>query len=151
MPRRESELSIALRKILATGLVGTQDEICAELKRQGFEATQSTVSRTLRKLGAVRAFETDGRIVYRISELSPPQVATAVTDLVLDVRSNGGIIVVRTTPGSASLVARHLDHGLPGEILGTLAGDDTIFVAPMSLENIQKTLQSIRDSFQKPE
>ena len=57
------------------------------------------------------------------------------------------MIVLHTTPGSASLVARHLDHAKPGGILGTLAGDDTIFVAPASLREVKATIRDIQKSF----
>jgi len=128
------------------GAPGTQEEICEELKKDGYHVTQSTVSRCLRKLGAVRAVESDGRIVYRISELSPPMVRASLNELVLDIVSNGSIVVIRTSPGSASLVARHLDHHRPGGILGTIAGDDTIFVAPASTRKVQHAIDEIKAS-----
>ncbi len=114
----------------------------------GYEATQSTVSRLLRKLGAVRAVESDGQIVYKLSEYSPPPSTSSLVELVLDIKSNGSIIVIRTSPGSASLVARHLDHHRPDGILGTLAGDDTIFVAPASVTKINSTVEAIGSSLQ---
>ncbi len=146
MARPESPLNGALKKILSSGAPGTQEEICLELKKDGHHVTQSTVSRCLRKLGAVRAVETDGRIVYKISELSAPLSHASLNELVQDIVSNGSIIVIRTAPGSASLVARHLDHYRPGGVLGTIAGDDTIFVAPGSLQKIRNTIDAIKDS-----
>ena len=57
------------------------------------------------------------------------------------------MIVIHTSPGSASLVARHLDINRPGGILGTIAGDDTIFVAPGKDISIKQTIAAIRESF----
>ena len=62
-------------------------------------------------------------------------------------QDNGAMIVINTTPGSASLVARHLDSRGGENILGTIAGDDTIFVAPKKLSEIRQTLKAIRESF----
>lgn len=139
----------ALRKLLEEGEATTQDELREALERQGFEITQSTVSRSLRKLSAIKATDESGRTVYRLPSgerplLSPTQ--TTIEDLVLEIQSNGALIVIHTTPGSASLVARHLDHARPGGILGTIAGDDTIFVAPGSLGEIEAALIAIRAS-----
>ncbi len=136
----------ALRKILESRAAGTQDELREQLGKLGFEVTQSTVSRTLRKLGAVKSTDERGRTVYRLPAevLQPPPAASAVAELVTDMVTNGSIIVLRTPPGTASLVARHLDHLRPGGILGTLAGDDTVFIAPGDLSAIPATMSAIR-------
>lgn len=146
MPRPEGQFTEALKEILKSGIHGTQEAICDELKTLGYKVTQSTVSRGLRKLGAVRATDTEGNTVYRLGEESSPLMAASLKDLIMDILSNGSTIVIRTTPGSASLVARHLDHSRPGGILGTIAGDDTIFVAPASMQKIPKTIQAIEES-----
>ena len=138
----------ALRNLLGEGTLSTQDELRAMLAKQGFDVTQSTVSRDLRRLGAVKAIDPEGRTVYRMGEESvSPVTAGSLKDLVSDIRGNGSIIVIHTTPGSASLIARHLDQQRPGGILGTIAGDDTIFVAPASASEIRSTIRSIENSF----
>lgn len=146
MPRPEGQFTEALKDILKSGVHGTQEAICEELKTLGYKVTQSTVSRGLRKLGAVRATDSDGNTVYRLGEESAPLIGASLKDLVIDILSNGSIIVIRTAPGSASLVARHLDHTRPAGILGTIAGDDTIFIAPFSVQKINKTIQAIEES-----
>jgi transcriptional regulator of arginine metabolism len=141
----------ALRGLLDEGTLSTQDELREKLEKLEFKVTQSTISRDLRKLGAVKAIDLDGRTVYRLGdELTAPVPGTAssLAALVVDIRTNGSIIVVQTTPGSASLIARHLDHHRPGGILGTLAGDDTIFVAPASLKKVNATIRDIQTSFE---
>lgn len=139
----------ALRRLLETGAASTQDELRERLEEEGFEVTQSTISRSLRKLGAVKAVDEEGRTVYRLSlgePPPPPTVQTSIGDHILEVANNGSIIVLRTQPGSASLVARHLDHYQPGGILGTIAGDDTIFVAPADVTRIDEAELAVRES-----
>lgn len=141
----------ALRGLLDEGSLSTQDELREKLEKQEFVVTQSTISRDLRKLGAVKAIDSDGRTVYRLGDegVAPvPASLSSLAALVVDIATNGSIIVVHTTPGSASLVARHLDNHRPGGILGTLAGEDTIFVAPASLKNVKATIREIQTSFE---
>ena len=141
----------ALRGLLSKGKLSTQDELREELAAMSFDVTQSTISRDLRRLGAIRAVDAEGRTVYRMPEDVPVPAAAAgsLRELIIEIQSNGSIIVLHTTPGSASLVARHLDHAKPGGILGTIAGDDTIFVAPGSTgsREINMTIRAIQSSF----
>ncbi len=143
----------ALRRLLAQEKLSTQDKLREELEALRFKVTQSTISRDLRRLGAVRAVDTDGRTVYRLPDEipSPPPQTAGLDALIQDIRHNGVMIVIHTTPGSASLVARHLDHHRPGGLLGTIAGDDTIFVAPSSVKNMPGAVRRILASFAAPE
>lgn len=139
----------SLKEILYEGSASTQDEIRGELVRRKYSVTQSTISRDLKRIGAIKAVDTEGRTVYRLSEDMmnspvPGAVASSMKDLVMDIASNGMMIVIHTSPGSASLVARHLDSQVSGEILGTLAGDDTIFVAPSDVRKTPATLVAIQ-------
>jgi transcriptional regulator of arginine metabolism len=140
----------ALRKLLQEGTLSTQEDLCVKLEKLEFSVTQSTVSRDLRKLGAVKMIDTDGRTVYRLPDdvgVSAPIAAPgSLREMIMEIQNNGSIIVIHTTPGSASLVARHLDLVRPGGILGTIAGDDTIFVAPASLPQIRTTIRKIEES-----
>lgn len=141
-----------LRRLLEQERASTQDELREELEAQKFKVTQSTISRDLRRIGAIRAIDIDGRTVYRLPEdvPLPPSAATGLNSLVEDIRHNGSMIVIHTSPGSASLIARHLDHHRPGNLLGTIAGDDTVFVAPTSLRNLSSTVRKIRESLLAP-
>lgn len=141
----------ALREILSQGSLSTQDDLRDRLKRMNFKVTQSTISRDLRKIGAIKAIESDGTTTYRLPDIESQPVAasTALGDLVTAIRSNESMVVINTTPGSASLVARHLDRVRPGDLLGTLAGDDTIFVAPASIRTIAATIRAIEDSLRE--
>jgi arginine repressor len=140
----------ALRELLDQGQLSTQDELREELESRRFAVTQSTISRDLRRLGAVKAVDPDGRTVYRLSaEHSVPVSGNSLRDLVQDIKNNGSIIVIHTIPGTASLIALHLDRHKPGGILGTIAGDDTIFVAPGTLKGMRSTIEAIEKSFEQ--
>jgi transcriptional regulator of arginine metabolism len=138
----------ALKEILAEGKAGTQEEIVLELERRGLEVTQSTVSRGLKRLGAIKTLNADGEAVYRLpGEIALPAVQASLGNLIAEIVHNGSMIIIRSSPGSASLLARHLDHHRPGGILGTIAGDDTIFVAPASSKGIETAVRRIREFF----
>jgi transcriptional regulator of arginine metabolism len=120
----------AVARILRDGPIATQEELLAALGRAGFRATQATLSRDLARLGARRVHRPEGGTVYELSDDGPGDGAGAVRGLVTSVAANGHLVVIRTRPGSAPAVARAIDLArLPG-VLGTIAGDDTIFVAP---------------------
>ena len=144
-----SERLSALRKILESGKNSTQEELRDMLEAKGHNVNQSTISRDLRKIGAIKGTDNKGRTVYRLSEISQESsfVAQSVGDLILNITHNDSMIVIQTSPGSASLVARHLDMNKPADILGTIAGDDTIFVAPSRDFSIKQTISAIRESF----
>jgi len=138
----------ALRNLLRDGELSTQEELREKLEKLGFNVNQSTVSRDLRKISAVKTQDAEGQTVYKLPQEFEPPASSAITDLVVDIRTNGSMIVIHTAVGSASLVARHLDRLPPGSLLGTIAGDDTIFVAPVSISpaDIRSAIASIRET-----
>ena len=113
--------------------LSTQTEVAEALREEGYEATQTTVSRDIAQLGLVKVRDEEGRLVYalpgaadldRLSEL-----AGALRRWALRLAASGNLVVVQAPPGHAQALARAIDGaGLP-DILGTVAGDDTIFVA----------------------
>jgi transcriptional regulator of arginine metabolism len=107
---------------------------------------QSKASRLLRKIGVIKVVNEQGQVVYSLSrEPTPPSMASTIKDLILDIVANENLVVIFTSPGSASMVARVLDYSqTKSEILGCIAGDDTIFVAPKSVKNLPKLLQEIK-------
>ncbi len=138
----------ALRRLLVKEDASTQDELREELEKLDFEVNQSTISRDLRKLGAIKMIDTSGRTVYRLAEEMAPVRAPSggMGTLIADIEHNGFMIVVHTSPGSASLVARQIDQ-LRSDIgvLGTIAGDDTVFVCPRNAKEINTTVRKIAE------
>lgn len=144
-------LTRAFKELLNQERLGSQSEIVDALKKQGFTAiNQSKISRMLSKFGAVRTRNTKMEMVYCLpNELSVPNTSSPLKNLVLDVDHNAMLIVIKTTPGAAQLIARLLDSiGKSEGILGTIAGDDTIFVTPTSDKPIDELLQNIQRLFE---
>ncbi len=127
-PSRERRQAVA--RLLRQGRIGTQEALLSALRREGFRATQATLSRDLARLGARRVRHPEGGAVYELAEDGADAGLGALRGLVLSVTTNGSMVVVRTRPGSAPAVARAVDLARPDGVLGTIAGDDTIFVAP---------------------
>ncbi|HHF3692796.1 TPA: transcriptional regulator ArgR [Haemophilus influenzae] len=144
-------LTRAFKELLNQERFGSQNEIVDALKKQGFTGiNQSKISRMLSKFGAVRTRNTKMEMVYCLpNELSVPNTSSPLKNLVLDVDLNAMLIVIKTTPGAAQLIARLLDSiGKSEGILGTIAGDDTIFVTPTSDKPIDELLQNIQRLFE---
>jgi len=113
--------------------VGSQEELVARLSLAGITATQATVSRDLLELGAVK-LKRGGSIRYVMPDQVEPGHAAKKLDRLLAewvdaIIPAGNLLVLKTPPGSANLVANALDAAGLEEVAGTLAGDDTIFVA----------------------
>jgi transcriptional regulator of arginine metabolism len=119
----------AVARILRTRRVSTQEDLLASLRREGFRSTQGTLSRDLARLGA-RRVSRPGGAYYEVGDTAPASAAAAVSGLVAALATNGSLVVIRTLPGSAPAVARAIDLARLDGVLGTLAGDDTVFVAP---------------------
>jgi transcriptional regulator of arginine metabolism len=119
----------AIRAILSDGAIANQGELLRRQRQRGFRASQATLSRDMAALGVRRAVGPGGPR-YLVDEGEGTLPLEPVRQLVSSLESNGALVVVRTQASTAAAVARALDEaGLP-EILGTLAGDDTVFVAP---------------------
>lgn len=123
-----------IARLLEQQAVSSQSQLVDLLAADGVVATQATVSRDLEELGAVKVRMGGGEAVYAVPELPKDRPAPedhlrrVLGDWVVEVAHSASLVVVRTPPGSAHVVASALDRaGMPG-ILGTVAGDDTILV-----------------------
>ena len=132
-----------IAKMLAQEAVTDQETLKVRLKRAGLSVSQSSLSRDLRSLGAQRLRRHDGSYYYTLPP-DPPASATAeqfgqrFATSVTGVRRTGFLLVLFTPPGEAQLVGRLLDEAdIPG-LVGTVAGDDTIFVASDSERSAKK-------------
>ena len=112
--------------------IGSQEELVARLDLAGVPATQATVSRDLDELGAVRV-RREGAMHYRLPEQiesgEAGRLDRLLADWVTEIVAAGNLVVLKTPPGSANLVANALDAADLPEVAGTIAGDDTIFLA----------------------
>ena len=117
-------------QLLRSRQISSQEELADLLGRNGERVTQATLSRDLEELGAVKVRE-NGHVVYRLPEEPPPGdewLRRMLTEFALEVMSSGNLVVVRTPPGGANAVARALDNAALKDVIGTVAGDDTILV-----------------------
>ena len=118
-----------------SGRIHSQEDLVQALKKAGFPVTQATASRDIEEIGAVRIRNQKGEMVYSISEDSDSSLARSLPlpqELILSVEASGNLAVVRTPPGGAQLLASSLDHSGIQEIIGTIAGDDTVLVVSRS-------------------
>ncbi|MCB0392677.1 MAG: hypothetical protein KDD58_15410 [Bdellovibrionales bacterium] len=133
-----------LRGLLGSGFSGTQKDLQKTLSKNGVFVTQSTISRILKKLGASRN-RSENKTIYMVDKKTN-SVQIPISNfqkLIVSIKSNENTIVVKTIPGSAMFVAGFIDHKCAGFILGTVAGDDTIFVAPNSVQNMTLARENI--------
>jgi transcriptional regulator of arginine metabolism len=128
-PQRQHRIA----RLLEEQAVTSQTQLVELLAGDGVAATQATVSRDLEDLGAIKVRIHGGATVYAIPELPTEQRSTddhlrrVFHDWVVEVAHSGNMVVLRTPPGSAHVVASALDRSGRDDVLGTVAGDDTIF------------------------
>jgi transcriptional regulator of arginine metabolism len=120
----------AVARIIRTRRIATQEELLGALTAAGFRATQATLSRDLARLGARRVSRPEGGTMYELTDGAAENGLGALRGLVAGITANASLVVIRTHPGSAPAIARAIDLSEIREVLGTIAGDDTIFVAP---------------------
>jgi transcriptional regulator of arginine metabolism len=144
--QKQEALTQAFKDLLKQEQFGSQGEIVDALKKQGFDnISQSKVSRMLSKYGAVRTRNARQEMVYCLpAELGVPTAKSPLHQLVIDIEYNEVMIIIRTSPGAAQLIARLLDSLSKSDgVLGTIAGDDTIFIAPTHVEKIEETIAKL--------
>ncbi len=132
--KNRTKRQLAIKKIISSQGVGSQDELLGKLHEEGFDLTQATLSRDLKILKVAKVPNADGGYVYVIPEgvsVEPQHENTRVNFLVdgfRDINFSGNLAVLRTRPGYASSIAAVLDSADPYEIIGSIAGDDTILL-----------------------
>ena len=126
----------ALRMIISSQQLGSQEELLAALQREGFKLTQATLSRDLKQLKVAKAASMSGNYVYVLpNETMYKRVSTPlqIKEMMqvsgfISIQLSGNMGVIRTRPGYASSIAWNIDNSDIPQILGTIAGDDTIFI-----------------------
>lgn len=136
----------SLADLIRQGGIASQEEATERLAALGFAATQATVSRDLEQLGAVKV-KRAGLLAYALpdqivgTDWDTARLERILREWALSIEAAGQLIVIKTPPGSAHLVASAIDHaGLP-EIAGTVSGDDTMFLAVRDGHSIPAVLR----------
>ena len=144
----------ALRMIISSQELGSQDELLEALKREGFQLTQATLSRDLKQLKVAKASTLNGTYVYVLpNDTMYKRVTTAgnIREMMqssgfVSLNFSGNMGVIKTRPGYASSIAWNIDNSDMPQLLGTIAGDDTIFVVikeGYTHEEVMKALEGV--------
>ncbi len=118
-------------KILRSKEIYTQEELGRELSHSGIQSTQVTLSRDMRELGLVKTAEGYRQLS---TETAGPQLADVANEYLLDIRVAQNLVVLRTSPGNASPLAVSIDKEELEEVVGTIAGDDTVLVITLDVD-----------------
>ena len=137
--------------IISSKEIGSQEELLKELAREGFQLTQATLSRDLKQLKVAKAASMNGNYVYVLpnntmyKRMTDPQSATEMLrhNGFLSIEFSANIAVIKTRPGYASSLAYDIDSSNFHEIIGTIAGDDTIMCAIRTMEDAQTVMAEL--------
>jgi transcriptional regulator of arginine metabolism len=137
-----------LKMLISSQELSSQEEVLKALSKEGYKLTQATLSRDLKQLKVAKAASMNGKYVYVLpnetmyKRVSNPRSLKEMmmTPGFLSINFSGNMIVIKTRPGYASSIAYNIDnHDIP-EILGTIAGDDTIFLLVLLLHQLVHSL-----------
>ena len=139
-----------IKEIVQSKAIETQEELAAALLEEGIEGTQATVSRDIKELMLIKIPTGDGHYRYALSPeenvvLSRSRINRLFQDSIIKVDSSINLIVLHTIPGSAQSVAFSIDHAKWTEIIGTLAGDDTILLIARTESDVPTVISRITD------
>lgn len=151
MARASRQLKIL--EIISKTDIDTQEELVIRLREEGYSVTQATISRDIKDMNIIKMLAEDGRH-YKYVAQQPKELSTAdkflrmFKNTVLSIRSSETLIVLRTEAGSAGPAAALIDRLDFEEVLGVIAGDDTVFVAVDSIDHtydVQEKLENLLD------
>lgn len=126
--------------------VGTQEDLAALLQEEGFKVTQATVSRDIKELALIKINAGNDRYRYSLPTevtVSETRLRFMLKEFVLNYAVSENILVIRTAPGNANAVASALDNAQWNEILGSVAGDDTILLVVRQKEEISAIIDKL--------
>ena len=143
----------ALRLIISSQQLGSQDELLNALQKEGFKLTQATLSRDLKQLKVAKAASMSGNYVYVLpNETMYKRVSTpnSIREMMkvpgfISINFSGNMGIIKTRPGYASSIAWNIDNSDVPEILGTIAGDDTIFIVIKEGVKHQDVVEALTD------
>jgi len=150
MSRATDERRNALAQLIRSRAPASQEDVAEQLAGMGYAVTQATVSRDLEQLGAMKV-RRDGRLAYALSEASGApggsRLAVVLRDWARSIAVAGNLVVIKTPPGSGHLIGVALDEAELAGVVGTICGDDTIFVAtpgPSEASQVAAQLDAMR-------
>lgn len=141
----KKERLYCIRKIIAEGAVGSQEDLRRALKHEGCEVTQATLSRDLKDLGAAWAPGPGGGRYSLSAQSDAAALKPFMGANITDIAANETLLLIRTLPGAAGTVAEYIDSQRFAEVLGTVAGDNTVLVIPSSVRKLDALRKILRD------
>ena len=141
---------IRILDIISKHDIDTQEELVTYLKAEGFNVTQATVSRDIKEMNIIKTLAADGRhykyVAHEQKEnTTSDKFLNIFKSTVLSIRAAENLVVLRTEPGSAGPASELIDRLKYEEVLGVIAGDNTIFVAVDSIKNTEIIKQRLED------
>ncbi len=149
MKMAKNERQEAMLKLVRAKDISTQEELARELENAGWQVTQATVSRDIKDLGIIKVTLPSGGTKYsvldRTGDVAPGRLLSVFSHCVLSCEVAMNLVVVKTLPGMANAAASALDSIHLQGVVGTIAGDDTVFIATPSYENALAINSTIKD------
>lgn len=149
MSKPKNARQTAITELIMTQKVSTQDELTSLVRKAGFPATQATISRDIKELGITKQTLPDGTVAYSITDklinTAPERLMSVLSNSVTGISVAMNILVIKTLPGMAQAAAFALDSLDHPEIVGTIAGDDTIFVATRGESQANSLAKEIKE------
>jgi transcriptional regulator of arginine metabolism len=133
-----------IKELIAIGSIGSQDELRRSLKKRGCAVTQATLSRDMKELGVIRVPAEGGWRYTLQQEGEVRALRPLVTAEVLGIDANESVIVVRTLPGCANTVGEFIDLAKNPDVIGTVAGDNTLLIIPRSQQRTHQVLRFLK-------
>ena len=134
-------------ELIQQRVISTQDELAEILRQEGVNVTQATVSRDIKELGLIKVLVDNDIYRYALpleqSNVSESRLKFMLQKFVLNWQASENLIVIKTPPGNAQAVASVLDNAQWAEVIGTIAGDDTILLVIKTREDVPKVLKRI--------
>lgn len=130
-----------IKDLISSSEISNQEELIKQLLTQKVAVTQATLSRDLRELKVSKLPNSKGNYIYQLTEIEPQEISTDSETLAF----SGNLAVLKTRPGFANRIAIEIDQLNSKEILGTIAGDDTIFIALKENSNQKNLIYQIEN------
>lgn len=146
-PKMPNKLDTIVATLIKKEIFNTQTDLVNALKKQGIKTKQSTVSRALHRIGAIKRVRANGVVGYQVTAPDFKGPGGYNNGLVHEIIHNEMMIVLNTRSGSAGHVAQYVDEQAFPEIIGTLAGDNCIFIMPSRVDAIKTLVKRLKSLF----
>ncbi len=140
---------LAIKQIVASRTINTQSELASAMRKEGFKTTQATLSRDMKELGIAWVYTANGAKYMLSPEQEEERLTTLIGFEIEQIEANENVVVIKTLPGRAQGVAEIIDHLRLPSVLGTLAGDNTVFILPRSTKKIKETIKALQSVIEK--